>query len=87
MPDLVDYLRDKLEHADDPQPFQLNGLLLYGSEPIRQDDDGNFTLSDEARAGPIFHRGLRDYWLHDRIGSRPFSFWLLPTKKRWWRRG
>jgi hypothetical protein len=79
--DLVDYLRDKLEHADDPTPFRLNGLLLYGTDPIRQ--DGNFAPSDEARAEQIFHQGLRDYWLHDRIGSHPLA---LPRKKRWWRR-
>lgn len=83
MPDLVDYLRDKLEHADDPTPFRLNGLLLYGTEPIRQDDNGNFIASDEARAQKILKRGLRDYWTHDWLGSRPLR---LSTKKRWWRR-
>ncbi len=85
MPDLVDYLRDKLEHVDDPTPFRLNGLLLYGTDPIDRDGDGNGNLTpfDDAHAEQTFRQELRDYWLCDRIGSYPLA---LPRKKRWWRR-
>ncbi len=73
MSDLVDYLRDKLEHADDPTPFRaygFGGRLLWQYEVSREASDASWERDPTGV-------DLRADQLHGRI--------VLP-RKRWWRR-
>ncbi len=71
MPDLVDYLRDKLEHADDRPTI----TIMRPSGYFWMDTKGNLTPMDP----DIWAAPRSQTWL-----IRPVS--KSAQKKRWWRR-